>query len=60
MKSYTAIILCMFLQSFSLSASNDKKLLIELDKIIENQKVYNQQIEDKIQSANQKVFFYGR
>ena len=57
MKSYTAIILCMFLQSFSLSASNDKKLLIELDKIIENQKVYNQQIEDKIQSANQKVFF---
>lgn len=59
MKPYIFSILCSFLSILCnpISAINDKELLIELDEVIKDQKIYEQYMEDKIKASNQKVFF---
>lgn len=58
MKFYIIFSLLFFQALYnSISANNDKKLLMELDKVLKDQKIYEQYMEDKIKTANQKVFF---
>lgn len=58
MKFYIIFSLLFFQALYnSISANNDKELLMELDKVLKDQKIYEQYMEDKIKTANQKVFF---
>lgn len=57
MKFYIIFSLLFFQALYnSISANNDKELLMELDKVLKDQKIYEQYMEDKIKTANQKVF----
>ena len=58
MRPFIITFLLLFIQTYHslLFATNDKELLTELDKVLDDQQLYEQQIEDKIKITNQKVF----